>query len=180
MFDKGIDFASPYAFCNWILELFQQWGILFMFNGKCRCLITVEFPFYFRWSDLKAIDFDRPLLFIGHHWVKGKHRPVASHWQTSSHNVVSSTPHWAGFELTISVVIGIYYIGSCWSTYHTITTTTAPLHKYYTSLIVLWTTHKSSYFFFIGNFFFVINIFIFFWCQRRWINLSTKQKRNFL
>jgi hypothetical protein len=21
------------------------------------------------------------------------HRPVASHWQTSSHNVVSSTPH---------------------------------------------------------------------------------------
>jgi hypothetical protein len=23
----------------------------------------------------------------------GKHRPVASHWQTLSHNVVSSTPH---------------------------------------------------------------------------------------
>jgi hypothetical protein len=43
-----------------------------MSNGICRCLITVEFPFYFRWSDLKAIDLDRPLLFTGHHWVKGK------------------------------------------------------------------------------------------------------------
>jgi hypothetical protein len=32
------------------------------------------------------------------------HRPVASHWQTISHNVVSSTPTWVGFELTTLVV----------------------------------------------------------------------------
>jgi nitrate reductase gamma subunit len=33
---------------------------------------------------------------------------------------------WAGFELTILVVIGIDCTGSCKSNYHTITTTTAP------------------------------------------------------
>ena len=33
---------------------------------------------------------------------------------------------WTGFELTNLVVIGTYYIGSCISNYHTITTTTIP------------------------------------------------------
>jgi hypothetical protein len=33
---------------------------------------------------------------------------------------------WAGFELTTLVVIGIDYIGSCKSNYHTIATTTTP------------------------------------------------------
>jgi len=35
---------------------------------------------------------------------------------------------WAGFDLTILVVIGTDYIGSCKSNYYVITTTTAP-HK---------------------------------------------------
>ena len=40
-------------------------------------------------------------------WVLGEnHRPIASHWQTLSHNVESSTPHWAGFKITKIVVIG--------------------------------------------------------------------------
>ena len=35
------------------------------------------------------------------------HQPVAIHWQTISHNVVSSTPSpWTGLELTILVMIG--------------------------------------------------------------------------
>jgi hypothetical protein len=53
------------------------------------------------------------------------HRPVASHWQTLSHNVVSA---WAGFELSTLVVIGTYYACSCKSNYHTITTKTAPFN----------------------------------------------------
>ena len=40
------------------------------------------------------------------------HRPVASHRQTLSHNVVSSTPHHEQ-ELTTLVVIGTDCIGSC-------------------------------------------------------------------
>jgi hypothetical protein len=40
------------------------------------------------------------------------HRPITSHWQTWSHNVISSTPHLS--------------IGSLKSNYHSITTMTAP------------------------------------------------------
>jgi len=51
------------------------------------------------------------------------HRPVASHWQTLSHNVVwSATRH----ELTTLEVIDTDCTGSCKSNYHTITATTAP------------------------------------------------------
>ena len=42
------------------------------------------------------------------------HQPATSHWQTLSHNVVHLA--WAGFELTISVVIGTDCTGSCKST----------------------------------------------------------------
>ena len=47
--------------------------------------------------------------------------PVASHWQTSSHNVASSTP---GLKLTTLVVIDTDYAGIYKSNYHTIMTTT--------------------------------------------------------
>jgi len=39
--------------------------------------------------------------------TKENHWPVTSHWQTLSHNVVSSTPRLSWFELTTWVVIGI-------------------------------------------------------------------------
>jgi hypothetical protein len=41
------------------------------------------------------------------------HRPAASHWQTLSHNVISSTPSLNGIQLTASMVIGTDCIGSC-------------------------------------------------------------------
>ena len=53
------------------------------------------------------------------------HQPIAGNWQTLSHNVVSSTLPWTGFELTISVAIDTDYTGSCKFNYHTITMTTA-------------------------------------------------------
>ena len=56
------------------------------------------------------------------------HRPVASHWHTLSHNVVSSTPRLAVFELT-SVVIDTDSFGSRRSNYHIITTMTAHIRK---------------------------------------------------
>ena len=52
------------------------------------------------------------------------HRPVTSHWQTLSHNVVHLTL--IEIELTTSVVISTDCIGSCKSNYHTIMATTAP------------------------------------------------------
>jgi hypothetical protein len=44
------------------------------------------------------------------------------HWQTLSHNVVSSTPRLSGFELTTLVVMCTDCIGSYKSHNHTITT----------------------------------------------------------
>jgi hypothetical protein len=42
------------------------------------------------------------------------------------YHIMLYTSRWLGFELTTSVVIGTYGIGSCKSNYHTITATTAP------------------------------------------------------
>ena len=55
-------------------------------------------------------------------------RPVASHWQTL--HIMLYTSPWSRFELTTSVMIGSDYIGSCKSSYHTITVTTAPIMLY--------------------------------------------------
>ena len=55
------------------------------------------------------------------------HQPVASHWQTLSHNVV----HLALIEIRThytSVLIGTDCVGNCKFNYHTIMTTTATSH----------------------------------------------------
>ena len=71
----------------------------------------------------------RSVLLVEETGIPGEnHRPAASHWQTLSQNVVSSTPSLRGirgFELTTLVVIGTDCIGSCKPTYHSITTITA-------------------------------------------------------
>jgi len=55
------------------------------------------------------------------------HRPDVSHWQTLSHNAVSSTFRLSGVcERATFVVIDTDSIGSYKSNYYTITTTTAP------------------------------------------------------
>ena len=51
------------------------------------------------------------------------HRSVASHWQM--YHIMLYTSPLSRFELTISVVIGSDWIGSCISNYHTITATNA-------------------------------------------------------
>ena len=66
-------------------------------------------------------------------------RPAASHWQTLSHNVVSSTCIWVGliFELTTLGVIGAHYIYNLKSIYHTMTTSTTPNSIIYCSNYML-------------------------------------------
>ena len=55
------------------------------------------------------------------------HWPVASNWQTLSHNVISSAPrHELGLNIATLVVIGTDCIGSYKSNYQTITATTIP------------------------------------------------------
>jgi hypothetical protein len=67
----------------------------------------------------------RSVLFVKETGVPVEtYRPAAIQWQTLSHMLYRVHLAWAGFELTKLVVIGTDYIGSCKSTYHTITTPT--------------------------------------------------------
>jgi hypothetical protein len=43
-------------------------------------------------NNISAISWQSVLL-VEETWAPGQNRPVASHWQTLSHNVVSSIPH---------------------------------------------------------------------------------------
>ena len=68
------------------------------------------------------------ILLVDETGVSGEnHRPVTSHLQTSSHNIVSSTPRLSRSELTTLMVIGTDCIGRYTSNYHAITTTMFPL-----------------------------------------------------
>ena len=88
-------------------------------------------------SNISAMSCHSVLLMEDTRVPRENHRPVASLWQTLSHNVVLSTPRneqdsqWAGFELTTSVVIVTDCIATCKSNYHTITTTMAPIWMWY-------------------------------------------------
>jgi len=72
----------------------------------------------------------RSVLLMEGTGVSGEnHRPSASHWQTLSHNVVSSTPRLCGVR-TQNISGDGHWFHRYWkSNYHTITATTAPLFK---------------------------------------------------
>ena len=85
------------------------------------CLANVTF------NNIAVISWRSVLLVEETGIPRENHWPVASHWETLSHNVLSRykyTSPWTGFELTTLVVIGTDCTGSCKSNYHTITTTT--------------------------------------------------------
>ena len=80
-------------------------------------------------NNISVISWQRVLVVEETGVPEVNHWHVAIHWQALSHNVVSSTPSWAEFELTAYVVICTDYIGSCKSNNHTFMTTTASLNK---------------------------------------------------
>ena len=87
------------------------------------------------------------------------HRPAASHWQTLSRNVVSSTSFpWVGFKLTTLVVVSTDCTGSCKSNYHMITTTTSLIFIWFRNIIVFWCLKKiilPAVFMFINNYMYI-------------------------
>jgi len=113
-----------------ILLLLHTWIRLVWFHTYCdvcppRLIWVRVLVFNATFNNISAISWWSALL-VEETGVPGENqRPVASHWQTLSHNVASSTPRLSGFELTTLVVIGFYCIGSYKSNYHTITTTAA-------------------------------------------------------
>ena len=60
----------------------HNWNIVMMFNATFNNISVISW---------------RSVLLVEETRVSGEnHRPVASHWQTISHNIVSSTPHMSG------------------------------------------------------------------------------------
>ena len=93
-------------------------------------------------NNISVISWQSVLLVEENGGPRENHWSAASHWQTLSQNVVSSTPRlsWIRYNITL-VVIGTDCTGSCKSNYHTIMTVTthlitlptkAPLRWYYT------------------------------------------------
>jgi hypothetical protein len=82
-------------------------GILHIESMNRVRVIVIVFNATF--NNISAISW-RSVLLVEETEVPGEnHQPVASHWQTISLNVVSSTPRMSWFELTTLVVIGRPY-----------------------------------------------------------------------
>ena len=82
-------------------------GILHI-ESMNRVRVTV-IVFNATFNNISAISWRSVLLVEETGVPEENHQPVASHWQTISHNVVSSTPRMSWFELTTLVVIGRPY-----------------------------------------------------------------------
>ena len=81
-------------------------------------------------NDISVISW-RSVILVEEIGVSGEnHRPVASHWQTLSHNFVSSTHNLSGVRTYNRSGDGNDCIGRCLSNYHTVTTTTVPTSIY--------------------------------------------------
>ena len=63
-----------------------RWGMVFLIIG------------YATFNNISIISWRSVLLVKETGVLKEIHQPVASHWQTLSHNVVSSTPHPSGIQ----------------------------------------------------------------------------------
>ena len=78
------------AYMNWLIWLYQprySWIIqsLLVYGLGLWCFITF-------FNNISVISWQSVLLVEENGIPEENHRPVASHWQTLSHNVVSGTP----------------------------------------------------------------------------------------
>ena len=107
--------ACPYSVFsnNWqflSMKRLVSWFCFMVFNAT--------------FNNISVISWRSVLFGEGNRRTQRKHRPAASHWQTLSHNVLSSTPR---HELATIVVIGTDCTCSCKCNYHTTTTRTTPV-----------------------------------------------------
>ena len=99
-----------------------DWHVLITMtlNNKFVCLMVFNATF----NNISVISWRSVLLVEETGGPRENPRPVASHWQTLSHNVV----HLALFEIRTHISGDIHWlhIGSCKSNYHTMTAMIAP------------------------------------------------------
>ena len=108
-----------YIFCNYFRKILHQSVPLVSLSRGFRFRFMGYNVTFTNISDTSW----RSVLLMAETGEAGEnHRLAVSHWQTLSHNVISSTPHMSG--IWTFVLIDTDYIGSCKSNYHTITTHT--------------------------------------------------------
>ena len=78
-------------------------------------------------NNTSVISWRSVLLVVEIRVPRENHWPVASHWQTLSHNVVSSTPHLGGIQ-TYNDSGDRHWLHSYKSNNHAITATTTPIN----------------------------------------------------
>jgi hypothetical protein len=128
------EFIIMLSYIHW-LQYHKQLNLYILYWSLNKNLKSVRMVDWFvvfnaTFNNISVISWWSDLLVEETRAPGENHRPVASQWQTLSHNHVSSTPwSWAGFELTILVVIGTDCTGSCKSNYDTIMTMRAPTQK---------------------------------------------------
>ena len=99
----------------------------------CLTPLSTIFQLYLSWQSGILVEENR---------VTGEnHRPVASHWQTLSQNVVSSTPRHEWDSNSTFSGDRHWLHSSCKSNYHMITTTTAPYSHWSCVLLKKKKTH---------------------------------------
>jgi hypothetical protein len=113
-----LQISQPNSYNTRSTQLFQSLSLMFV------CLMVFNATF----KNISVISWRSVLLVEETEGPGENHRPVASHWQTLSHNGI----HLALIEIQTHkhqwVVIGTDCIGSYKSNYHTITAATFPLH----------------------------------------------------
>ena len=109
-----------------ISALIQNWNMNKHIHKVCyqkRVFLLVWFNATF--NNTSVISW-RSVLLVEETGVLTKiHQPAASHWQTLSHNIVSSSPRLC--KVRTHNVSGDRYKCSCKSNYHTVTSMTAPM-----------------------------------------------------
>ena len=129
-------------------KIYIMFLLMFIFTrNTCKRLLTLTFvncclsvllfyrgvSFFFMvlnttFNNISVISWQSVLLVEETGVLRENHWPVASHWQTLPHNVVSKTHrHEQDSNSQLIVVIGTDCVGSCESNYHTITITTPPV-----------------------------------------------------
>ena len=105
------------------LCMFYKPKLFWSYKATCMGVMVINTDL----NNIWAISW-QPILLVEETGVPGEnHRPVASYWQTLSHNIVSSTHRLSGIRThNVSGNMDWLHTGSCKSNHHTITTTTAP------------------------------------------------------
>ena len=115
--------------CNLTPVFLKDYSTSIFYWQRCKCqLVDSWFMVFSATFNNISVILWWSVLLVEETGVPGEnHWSVTSHWQTLSHKLCRVHLIWAGFELTMLVVIGTDCVASYKSNYHIITATRTPI-----------------------------------------------------